>query len=948
MKKVLKSIFEIKIFEKEEQVILFLTRMSHFSLLESALREHGFSHLEKIRSAYEFAKKAHHGQMRKTGEEYITHPVAVAQILLELGADEETLIAALLHDTVEDTGITSKDIEKLFGKKVSELVDGLTKFGQHDLLNSQTLDAKIETIRKWLGAVKNDLRIAVIKMVDRLDNLASLHVFRREKQIRIAQETLDIYAKIADWLSLQDIRQKLERAALPFVLSEGDFAHLVQEEQKRDKKTKKISAEIAHAFSRKNSKKNTEFGVSTLSLVDSYSLLQQKRPLGEVFLPIVHCLVETPEECYSMLSFFHTNWRRKKGTFEDFLNTPRLNGYRAIHTAIFLENGEQVQMRIMTHEMFQFHRRGITDFCFDATKKPRNLPWISRMEELLKTSKERSFEFWSGVESDLLTNFIIVYGPKDEVISLPQKSTYLDAVYAFLKEKANFLESISGISGQTSFQLQIHDGEKIDFVLSQKSQVSYDWIRCVDNATNIRMIKDALREKKTSEKEKIGREMLQEEFDRHNLGLVEEINEEKLLVLCQDLEVLSLSELLRKIGEVYIFPSEVVARLNPKKTEKDDGKKKKYVLFCEVKKRVFPEFSALLNGFFDAAKISRSKGKENVVLAEVTLLASEKESMGLVRDIRRAPNMRVLKVHTRQSSFRVISWAIILFLSTLWGVGLVVADFFIESQHISPLLFSASRLWTVSLLMGIVFFLQSHHSRSLSKRINISHWSFYTSALCFAGIPIFTYLALAYASPSQYVLLMLTHFVFAFFALMIERRTINFRYLLPMLLSLGIGYYFLLWENPDFSPLGKLFVFLSVLSFGGYSYSSSYYARKLGVRSRFPKFLFTIAILGAILCTLLYAFFVREIPSLNNLLYTVLYSVFFPGIAYFLYYILIMREGYSSLVGYSFFLYLAVTYLFQTLFLSTPIFLSEWLTLPFFAISVFLAARYFDKTEKKE
>jgi len=922
--------------------------MEHFSSLESALREHGFSHLEKIRSAYEFAKKAHHGQMRKTGEEYITHPVAIARHLLDFGADEETIISALLHDTIEDTKLSLADIEREFGANVARIVDGLTKFGQHDFPESNTLDAKIETIRKWLGAVKDDLRIAVIKMLDRIDNLASLGVFRREKQIRIAQETLDIYTKIAEWLSLQDIRHSLERAALPFILSEEDFENLTQEEQKRNGKAKKISTEIARIFSRKEPRKNAKFGACPFSLVDSYSLLQQKHSLNEAFVPVIHCLVERAEECYSMLSFLHTNWRRKKGSFEDFINTPRLSGYRALHTALFLENGEEVQIRIMTHQMFAFHRNGITEFCFDPLKKTKSLPWVSRIEELLKISKEKSLEFWSGVESDLLTNFIVVYGPKDEVISLPQKSTYLDAAFAFLKEKAGFVESISGISGSIPFQRQIHDGEKIDFLFSQKSQVSYDWIRCVDNATSIRTIKEALREKKSSEKERIGRELLQEEFDRHGLGLVEEVNEEKLLLLCQDLEILSLSELLRKIGEVYIFPSEVVSRLAPQKTEKNEGKKKKYTLFCEVKRRVLPDFSVLLSAFVDSAKISRVKNKSDTFFAEISLFAPEEKGMALVRDIRRAPNMRVIKLIARESSFRLISWAIILFLSTLWGVGLVVADFFIESQHISPLLFSASRLWTVSFLMGVVFFLQSRHSQDLSKRINISHWSFYASALCFTGIPLFTYLALAYASPSQYVLLMLTQFVFAFFALIIERRTVDVRYLIPILLSLGIGYFFLFWGNSNFSLMGKLFIFLSVLSFGGYSYSSSYYARKLGVRARFPKFLFTIAIIGATICTLLYAFFVREIPTLNNLLHTVLYSVFFPGVAYFLYYILIMREGYSSMVGYSFFLYLAVTYTFQTLFLSTPIFLSEWLSLPFFGISVFLAARYFDKTEKKE
>ncbi len=383
--------------------------MKHFAPLQRLLKKRKDVSMELVKKAYIVAHDAHEGQTRKAGGPYITHPVSVAVRIAKIDGDQESIIAALLHDTVEDTPVTLSKIKKEFGKEIAFLVDGLTKLNKGIFRNEDFRDEHIETIRKWLIAINCDLRVAVIKLMDRIDNLESLAVFRREKQERIAQQTLDVYAPVAQWLSLQDIRKEIEEICLSYVLPKNDFAAWKKTRKACARKTHRIIDHIENIVQKElSSKTHPTFGVCPVSPKNSYFSSSEGSPNSVAFPLVVHCVVDTPEQCYEMLGFFHQHWKRRQETFEDFINIPKLNGYKGIHTSLILEKGEEVEVRILTKKMFEYHRKGITLLCFDDAKRDViTLPWADKMQKLIHTNSEKSLEFWEGIKSDLLEGFIV-------------------------------------------------------------------------------------------------------------------------------------------------------------------------------------------------------------------------------------------------------------------------------------------------------------------------------------------------------------------------------------------------------------------------------------------------------------------------------------------------------------------------------------------------------------
>jgi GTP diphosphokinase / guanosine-3',5'-bis(diphosphate) 3'-diphosphatase len=914
--------------------------MDYFAPLATKLKKRKDLNFDLIQEAYVFAYDAHQGQKRASGEDYIMHPTAVAELIYDIGGDEESIIASLLHDTVEDNkNIALDHIRKKFGENVEQLVDGVTKIEKVFLKGTESLDHKIETIRKWLNALHTDVRIAVIKLCDQLHNLGTLHAFKnKEKQARIAQQTLDIYVKVSKWLSISKMQEKLEKLALPHVLDSKTSKYLFKKESEYKENTKKA----IKIFEQSCENQNMSFKVGHIPLQKAYFSLQEGKPSKEVFAAHIYCIVPNIEKCYSALYFFHGTWRQKKGSFDDYINSPRMNGSRALNTRLIFEGGTEVEVHIMTEEMFNYSQKGVASFCFSKNVLPYNPPWIEKLKNLLETNKKKSYEFWKGIQSDLLEGFILVHGPNDKVISLPQQSTYLDAAFAYLKEKAISLEKITSQGKEVSFSSKVKEGVVVNFILGKGSLVNYNWLEFVDNILSISIIKDALRKKNITEKERLGRRLLQDEFDKKGLGLIDEIKEEKILILCQDLGINSTQDLFQKIGEVFIFPSEVSNHLlseNQKQESKKTEEEFQYYLRCKVERGKLDSFYGIIAHTVKKADLLPNKN-ENSFIVKVVIQSSNEEKNILIREIRRAIGMRVLDTNTPKKMW--FSIGILGFLSILWGVGLVLADYLVDVKNIEPLLFSTSRLWTVAIIMAAIFFFQSFnkHLKGLEKPLNMAHWSFWGSVFSFMGIPIFTYLALDNATASEYVLFMLTHSIFVLLALMIERkRFISKSFLIPIVISLGIGYFFFLWKNPHFNSLGQLFVFLSVLSFAGYSYTSSYYIKNLGIRSRYPKFLSSISFFGACFSTLVYTIFVGQIPSVSHLIPVVFYSIFFSGVAYVLYYVLIHREGYTSYVGYSFFGFLGVTYLSQIMFLEIAINSYELLALPFLITAVLLSGK---------
>lgn len=803
-----------------------------FFALQAAIAQRKDINLKKIEKAYHFAAKAHEGQKRKTGEEYVAHPLAVAIQLAEVGADEATIISALLHDTIEDTVVSFEDIKHEFGGAVALLVEGMTKFDKHSIYLQDGFDDKIETIRKWLMVMHKDLRIAIIKLIDRLDNLKTLYVFDNpQKRQRIAQETLAIYSKVAEWLSLYEIKYHIEELALPYALEADEYDRFIISQQNHQEKTERLLQQVASTYKEQFLKGPAEF----LPLrVTPLRLSNNADTPAEII-----CLMPTEADCYQLLAFFHGGWRRKHGSFADYINTPRVNGYQALHTTVIFENADELTVRIMTNSMYEYSQKGVISFIFSGKPSPP-LPWIEKLSELLKTDKEKSLEFWQGVESDLLEGFILVHGPGNKTVSLPSRSTYLDAAFAFLKKDAVLVEKITAGGREIPIRRRIEDGEKVDFVLADTPQVEYDWLEAVDNVTSIQMVKDALRNQDTEEKIKKGRQMLQQEFDKYNLGFVDEVSEKELLKACKELPITTGNDLFVKLAELQIFPEEVMARMAPKKVGLggDTEKILRFGLDCEVARDRLPRFFEVIGSNFRQAKLEERPEGNTSLGIHLVIDASKSSVAQLLHNIRREAGMRVMGVMQQRGS----RWLIIVVLAVLWGADPLFAHTLLDLAY-TPAQLTFVRFFSVLVIMGFILGLRQMQKSQFShdKKLPFLDYKLMLIGLSLFTVAFSTYQALLTTFPAHYNLVISSYlFLMAFNHFSTHLNFHSFRGKIPVIFAfLGYLYLFL---DPTWSPSGKLWSLVAMVAFSVYYWLSNFYRHHNRVLSRYQYFQLYIGI----------------------------------------------------------------------------------------------------------
>lgn len=358
---------------------------------------------EKVKQAFHFAEMAHAGQMRVSGEPYITHPFAVAMSLTEQHADEESLIAALLHDVVEDTDHELKEIEEKFGKPVAKMVDSLTKLPHVNSRHVKKLhqfDSKIESIRKIFEIMQEDVRVIVIKLCDRLHNMETLGLFPLQKQKRIAQETLDIFVRISDRLCIGELKERLEELSFQFLHPEMNRIQ------------KKNEAEALRLF--KKSHKRIEKKLHDLPGSDHRQHFFRTKPVypeskhfsyqnAETVNEIV-VIVERDEDCFSTLLELHEAWEEIVGSFRDYVTFPRSNGYQALWTSVMDSKNVPVRFVIQTEKMSHYARKGVTADCFLAsgTGKKIRFPWVVQLKKIHRDTKNRSKDYLSALEKNIL------------------------------------------------------------------------------------------------------------------------------------------------------------------------------------------------------------------------------------------------------------------------------------------------------------------------------------------------------------------------------------------------------------------------------------------------------------------------------------------------------------------------------------------------------------------
>lgn len=481
--------------------------------------------LDIIERAYKIAEKQHEGQFRKSGEPYLIHPVEVAKILADLGMDESTIVAGLLHDAVEDTPYTQEDLKRDFGEEVALLVDGVTKLGS--LVYESKEERQAENLRKMFLAMSKDIRVLIIKLADRLHNLRTINYMTEDKIIEKCKETLEIYAPLASRLGIYTIKFEVEDIALKMLEPEAYYKLVTEvkiKKQQREENINHVMDEIRQCLDGLNI--SYEITGRSKHFYSIYRKMKyQHKQLDEIFdLTAVRIIVDTIKDCYAVLGIVHTMWKPLPGRFKDYIAMPKPNRYQSLHTTVLGDNGEPFEIQIRTKEMHKIAEYGIAAHWkykegISQEKEEVKLAWLRQTLEWQKDLNDPK-EFMETLKVDLFSNQVFVFTPKGDIIELPAGSTPLD--FAFKIHSAVGAKCIGAkVNGKmVPIDYTLSNGQIVDIVTSSNSKgPSIDWLKIAKSNTARNKIRAWLKKENKSETSDKGKEMLEKYAKRKGYDL---------------------------------------------------------------------------------------------------------------------------------------------------------------------------------------------------------------------------------------------------------------------------------------------------------------------------------------------------------------------------------------------------------------------------------------------
>lgn len=487
------------------------------------------SSYQRIVRAYYFAKTAHKGQLRHSGEEYFVHPVSVATILVELGLDCDTIIAALLHDVVEDTGVTEEEIETEFGHSVVMLVDGVTKLSKLNFKSRE--EAQAENLRRMFLAMSNDIRVIIIKLADRLHNMRTLSYRKEEDRIRVATETLEIYAPIAARLGIASVKGELEDLCLRY-LHPDDYYEIAEKvastKVERQKLVESITADLRKMLDELGIK--GDINGRPKHFYSIWRKMKKGKSFEEIYdLTAVRIIVDTVRDCYAVLGAIHTMWKPLPGRFKDYISVPKTNMYQSLHTTVLSSYGSPFEIQIRTHEMHRIaeygiaahwkYKQGVADG--GSSIDDNKLAWIRSVMELQNDVSD-SREYLDMLKLDLYVDQVFVFTPKGEVINLPAGATGIDFAYAIHSQVGNKCVGIKINSKMVPVDTVLTNGDVVEVVTSNTAKgPSRDWLKFVKTPSAKSKIKSFFKKELRDENVKRGKDMLEREAKHKNYQLAE-------------------------------------------------------------------------------------------------------------------------------------------------------------------------------------------------------------------------------------------------------------------------------------------------------------------------------------------------------------------------------------------------------------------------------------------
>ena len=519
--------------------------------------------------AYHYAEEAHSGQKRASGEAYFIHPCAVAQILMELGLDSATVAAAFLHDVIEDTPVTEEDIAAEFGEEILELVSGVTKLDK--IVFKSREEEEAENFRKIFVAMAKDIRVIIIKLADRLHNMRSLNFLSKERQVKMAQETLDIYTPLAGRLGISQIKCELEDLCLKY-LDPKAYEYLVTNiHQKLEERRAFIDAcvkELKEILDESGIKGDV-FGRPK----HFYSIYKKMKNSGKTLdqiydLSAVRVIVNTTEECYEVLGKIHKKWKPVPGRIKDYIAMPKRNMYQSLHTTVVTDFGKVFEIQIRTFEMHHMAEYGIAahwrykeqkggqDNNFDA-----RLAWIRDVMDW-EGSTGSAKEFVESLKTDLYTNELLVFTPHGKVISLPLEATPIDFAYAIHSEVGNKCVGAKVNSKIVPLNSTLHTGDVVEILTSPNSKgPSWDWLKYVKSGSARAKIRQFFKKEMKEENARTGKSMLEAEARRRGYNLNDLLNNDSFEKLSQKLVFSSMDEMFASVGYGAVSVNQIIYKL---------------------------------------------------------------------------------------------------------------------------------------------------------------------------------------------------------------------------------------------------------------------------------------------------------------------------------------------------------------------------------------------------
>ena len=532
----------------------------------ASMREHHSSIKEdELRRAFAAAAKAHEGQFRKSGDAYITHPVAVAQILADLGLNTETIVAALLHDTVEDTKYSLRQLKIDFGDDVASLVDGVTKLDK--LIYGPTAEA--ETVRKMVVAMSRDIRVLVIKLADRLHNARTWKYVSAESAERKARETLDIYAPLAHRLGMNAIKWELEDLSFA-ILEPKKFDEIARLVAERSPSRDALSSDVVTLVEEDLARDGIQATV-TGRQKHFYSVYQKMVVRGRDFNDIydlvgIRVLVEDVRDCYAVLGSIHARWSPVPGRFKDYIAMPKFNLYQSLHTTVIGPTGKAIEIQIRTYDMHARAEFGIAAHWKykqggESQKAPEML-WLRQLHDWQKETEDPS-EFLEALRFDLGSPEVFVFTPKGNVIALPGGSTPVDFAYAVHTEVGNRCVGAKVNGRLVPLESALSNGDVVD-VLTNKSDTaspSRDWLNFVKSPRARSKIKAWFSKERREEAIDAGRESIARQMRKAGLPLQKIFAGHSLLELSHELKYPDISALYAAVGDGHVSAASIVEKL---------------------------------------------------------------------------------------------------------------------------------------------------------------------------------------------------------------------------------------------------------------------------------------------------------------------------------------------------------------------------------------------------